>query len=442
MKRIIITVLSIILLLSGCGSNSDSPENEISELLSSIEPNRIGVYVLDEKDVSPDSLKDYTLVYQNEFSKGQDAAIKYLCDVNRWDALATEEKNTVYEAVKSFVESHEGKALVLDKAYVEALQNNSKANEFVKDLKLVWEYDEINAYDFSLVNNPFQIYIIGSDDRAPEINEYSNYDVDILLTVNPKTKQVLVLSVPRDTYAKNFAHDGNRDKLDYTGKAGLDNAKKAINEYFDLDISLYVLTNFTEFQKMIDVMGGLDFYNPYTFKLDNGIGGGVPYYGNIYTFYEGYQHVNGAEALAYARERYTLYEYLGCPVGKYNGDMARNMHALILMEAIIDKLVSLDTLMNYENLMEQIKNCFHTNISFSQMYALAIMQFTEHPDWNVVYQHMYADYVHDICASEPDLGPLTVGLLDENDVEYVKELMNKVMAGETITQEPIPSENY
>ena len=436
-----ILLLSILMLLSGCGGSPDNTEKEITDLIGSIEPKRIGIYVLDE-NVSTDALKDYTLICQTEFTKGQDAAIQYLSDVNRWGTLAKEEKSTVYQAVKEFVENHERRALVMDAAYVDALKNNEKAKEFVKDLKLVWEYDDINAYDFSLVNNPFQMYIFGSDDRAPEINENSHYDVDIILTVNPKTKQVLVLSVPRDAYVKNFANDEKRDKLDYTGIAGMDNAKKAINDYFDLDISLYVLTNFTEFQKMIDAMGGLDFYNPYTFKLDNGIGGGVPYYGNIRTFYEGNQHVNGAEALAYARERYTLYEYLGAPVGKYNGDMARNMHALILMKAIIKKLVSLETLVNYENLMEQIKNCFHTNISFSQMYALAIMQFTEHPEWNIVYQHIYAEYVHDVCASEPDLGPLTVGLLDENDVEYVKDLMNKVMNGETITQEPIPSELY
>lgn len=436
-----ILLLSILMLLSGCGGSPDNTEKEITDLIGSIEPKRIGIYVLDE-NVSTDALKNYTLICQTEFSKGQDAAIQYLSDVNRWGALTKEEKPTVYQAVKDFIDNHEGRALVMDAAYVDALKNNDKAKEFVKDLKLIWEYDDINAYDFSLVNNPFQMYIFGSDDRAPEINENSHYDVDIILTVNPKTKQVLVLSVPRDAYVKNFAHDEKRDKLDYTGIAGMDNAKKAINDYFDLNISLFVLTNFTEFQKMIDAMGGLDFYNPYTFKLDNGIGGGVPYYGNIRTFYEGDQHVNGAEALAYARERYTLYEYLGAPVGKYNGDMARNMHALILMKAIIKKLVSLETLINYENLMEQIKNCFHTNISFSQMYALAIMQFTEHPDWNVVYQHLYAEYVHDICASEPDLGPLTVGLIDENDMAYVKDLMNKVMNGETITQEPIPSESY
>lgn len=441
MRRIIILLLSVLMLLSGCGGSSDNTEKEITDLIGSIEPKKIGIYVIDD-NVSPDTLKNYTLLYQTEFTKGQDAAIQYLSDVNRWDALAKEEKPTIYQAVKDFIENHEGKALVMDEAYVEALQGNDVSSKYTKDLKLVWEYDEINSYDFSLVNNPFQIYIIGSDDRAPEINDYSHYDVNILLTVNPKTKQVLVLSVPRDAYAKNFALEEKRDKLDYTGIAGLDNAKKAINDLFGTDISLYVLTNFTEFQNMINAMGGLDFYNPYTFKLENGIGGGVWYYGNIKTFYEGEQHVNGAEALAYARERYTLYEYLGAPVGKYNGDMARNMHHLILMKAIIKKLVSLETLVNYESLMEQIKNCFHTNISFSQMYALAIMQFTEQPDWNVVYQHMYAEYVSDICASEPDLGPLTVGMLDENDVAYVKDLMNKVMNGETITQEPIPSELY
>ena len=443
MKKILLTILSILLILSGCGGNSGGLEKEVSESLSAVEPNRIGIYTIGDENAGPESLKDCTLVYQNEFNRGQDAAIQYLRDVYRWNEFAKEEKATVYQAIKDFSESHDGKALVLDKAYVDTLQNNSKTSELVKDLKLVWEYDDVNAYDFSLVNNPFQVYIIGSDDRAYELNDYSRYDTDILLTVNPKTKQVLVLSVPRDAYVKNYAYDEQRDKLDYTGNSGLDNAKKAINEYFGQDISLYILTNFYEFMDMIDAMGGIDIYNPYTFKLDNARGeafnvGRL----NISTFYEGDYHLNGIEALAYARERFTLYDWAGSPVGKYNGDMARNMHHLILMEGIINKLVSLDTLVNYESLMEQIKNCFHTNISFSQMYALAIMQFTEHPDWNIVYQHIYAEYVSDICASEPDLGPLTVGLLDENDVEYVKDLMKKVMDGETITQEPIPSELY
>ena len=442
MRKIMILLLSILMLLSGCGGSPDNTEKEITDLIGSIEPKRIGIYVLDE-NVSTDALKDYTLICQTEFTKGQDAAIQYLSDVNRWGTLAKEEKSTVYQAVKEFVENHERRALVMDAAYVDALKNNEKAKEFVKDLKLVWEYDDINAYDFSLVNNPFQIYVIGSDDRAYELNDYSHYDVDMIITANPKTKQVLVLSIPRDAYVKNYAYGENRDKLDYTGNSGLENAKAAINEMFNQNINLYILTNFYEFMKMIDCLGGIDIYNPYTFKLDNARGEAFNV-GRLHVtaFPEGDYHLDGLEALAYARERFTLYDWAGSSVGKYNGDMARNVHHLIIMKGIINKLVSLETLANYEKLMDQIKNCFHTNISFSQMHALAIMQFIEHPDWNVVYQHMYAEYVSDICASEPDLGPLTVGLLDENDLNYVIDLMNKVMAGETITQEPIPSESY
>ena len=400
------------------------------------------VILINNEELKLEDLKDYSFVYQKEYDKGQEAAIQYVLDVNRWNGITTDEKQTVYQALKDYVETPDHKALVMNKSYIETLANNEYTSEFVKDLKLVWEYDDVNAYDFSLVNNPFQIYIVGSDDRGSAINENSRYDVDMILTVNPNTKQVLLLSIPRDAYVKNYAYDEVLDKLDLTGKSGLDNARRTVNDKFKQNISLYILTNFVEFQKMIDVMGGLDIYNPYTFKLDNGIGGGVPYYGNVRVFYEGDYHVSGAEALAYARERYTLYDWAGSPVGKYNGDMARNMHHLILMKGIIKKLISLETLVNYEALMEQIKDCFHTNISFSQMYALAIMQFVEKPEWNIVYQHIYAEYVSDYCASDPDSGLLTVGLLDENDVNYVIDLMNRVMAGEIIIQEPIPSELY
>lgn len=420
------------LVLVGCGSNTDKIEEEITTMLKSIEPSKIGVFVDNTFEGNIKDLEEFSFIYQKEFSKGQDAAIQYLKDINRWNDIALKESPNVYQAIKTYKETGDNKAFIIDKAYVEALKENDKTKEYVENLKLIWEYDDVNAYDFSLVNNPFQIYVIGSDDRAAELNDYSHYDVDILLTVNPKTKQVLVLSVPRDTYAKNYAYNEERDKLTYTGIKGFDNAKAAINDYFGQDISLYVLTNFVEFTKMIDFMGGIDIDNPYSFT----------YTGNVAHFPAGELHLDGTKALLYARERQSLYDWAGSPVGKYNGDMARNMHHLILMKGIINKLVSLETLVNYESLMEQIKECFHTNISFSQMYALAIMQFTEHPDWNVVYQHLYAEYVSDICASEPDLGPLTVGLLDENDVEYVKDLIKKVMDGETITQEPIPSELY
>lgn len=430
MKKSFIVFLAFLLLLSGCNTKKGNLEKEVSEYLSNIEPNRIGIYSIDEVD--HETLNDYVFVFQNEFTKGQDGALQYLSDLNRWGELSKEEKPSVYQAVKEYAESHDGKVLVMDEAYIDALQNNEKTNELVKDLKLIWEYDVVNTYDFSLVNSPFQIYIIGSDDRAPELNDYSHYDVNLLLTVNPLTKQVLILSVPRDAYAKNYAYGEQRDKLTYTGNSGLDNAKAGINDMFGQNISLYILTNFVEFTKMIDCFGGIDIYNPYSFSYIN----------NAAYFPQGDIHLNGTTALLYARERQSLYDWAGTEVGKYNGDMARNMHHLVLMKGIINKLVSLETLANYETLMEQIKNCFHTNISFSQMYALAIMQFIEHPDWNIVYQHIYAEYVSDICASEPELGPLTVGLLDENDVEYVKGLMKKVMDGETITQEPIPSELY
>ncbi len=435
MKKTIVILFALLILLTGCGSKTD-PEETLSAFLTDIEPTRMGVYVTgDKKDLS--EIKEYIFVCQDEFARGQDAAMQYLKDINRWNELNLDKKATAYQALADFAENSENKALIFNEAYIDALKGDEKLKEYVNEFQLIWEYDEVSAYDFSLADNPFQVYIIGSDDRAHEINEYSRYDADMVLTVNPVTKQVLIVSIPRDAHVKNIAYDGQLDKLNLTGISGLDVALAAVNDKFNQNISLYIMTNFDGFIEMIDEMGGIDVYNPYRFSTVHGHNEVVNY-----TFNEGEIHLNGSKALAFGRERQTLYEYAGAPVGKYNGDMARNRHHLILMKGIIDKMISLESVLNYKTLMEKIQDCFHTNISPSQMYALALMQFIEKPEWNIVTQYVYADYVSDIAVTWADLGLLTCGKLDDNDVSYVSDLMNKVMAGEIISQEPIPSESY
>ena len=194
-----------------------------------------------------------------------------------------------------------------------------------------------------------------------------------------------------------------------------------LSDVFGMNIKLYVLSNFAEFIKLVDILGGLDFYNPYTFVLDNG---------GVGTFYEGNIHINGEQALGYARERYSLSD----------GDLDRCKHNVILLRAIMDKMMKLENLVKFNDIMEQIKNCFLTNISLKQMYGLAVLEYSEKPEWNIVSYRIDADYSLRDTATYSNQGKLMTADLYQPDVDYCIAEMNKVMNGEIITQGTLPSE--
>ena len=121
----------------------------------------------------------------------------------------------------------------------------------------------------------------------------------------------------------NPAHEYKDDKLTHLGDDGPQNLLEGLNIMFKTDVKLYAVTNFTEFTRLIDLLGGLDIYNPYTFT-------------NIWneTVYEGNIHLDGAAALRYARERQHIPE----------GDIGRNKHQAILLKALIRKVLAFDSI--------------------------------------------------------------------------------------------------
>ena len=62
----------------------------------------------------------------------------------------------------------------------------------------------------------------------------------MIMAVNPKYKQILLVSIPRDFYVKNPALGNELDKLTHLGNNGIENTLDGINQEFDLEIKSYI----------------------------------------------------------------------------------------------------------------------------------------------------------------------------------------------------------
>ena len=107
------------------------------------------------------------------------------------------------------------------------------------------------------------------------------------------------------------------------------------------------------------------------------------------------------------------------------------------MKAIIDKLTSKDIITKFDSLLNEINGQFLTNISPNSLYALAQKQLDEGIEWNIVNYHVGGETGMEICASATGQY-LSVVYPYDNQIEFVRNEIQKVMDGETITQEELP----
>lgn len=399
-------------------------ETPLVEALQAINPTTVGFYTVGEsKDIK--DYKDARYIIIDPIMTSEIEGIEYLRNIMRWNEVNIVNEGKILDAVNALIstEDEEKKILVINDASVETLKTNELVNGSLDNISSVYTYEAETAYDFSLTDKPFQIGIFGSDERVNEgVVDESRYDVDMIMTVNPVTHQVLLVSTPRDSYVPNPAHDYQYDKLTHLGDDGPENSLKGLSLLYDLDLKLYMITSFPEFTNLVDLLGGLDIYNPYTFSP----------YGTNYYFYEGNLHIDGAHALLYARERYVL----------RNGDIDRCKHAIVLVRGITKRMLAVENLANFDTVMQQIKNCFHTNVSMKQMYGLAVMEYLDRPDWEVI-EYTIWDDVYELAptATYSELGYLNVGYPYQPDVDYVSQEMKKMLSGEVIAQGSLPSGN-
>ena len=200
------------------------------------------------------------------------------------------------------------------------------------------------------IEKSFNIYISGID-VAGSITKNSRSDVNIIMTVNPSTKKILLTTTPRDYYVQIPGISGEaRDKLTHAGIYGVDRSMATLENIYDIDISYFARVNFTSLITIVDALGGVNVESEYAFEA-----GG-------YSFEKGMNHLNGEQALVFARERHSFQD----------GDNQRGKNQEAILKAILERIMFPD-----------IADCVETNMTRDEMAKFINMQLSERAAWEI-----------------------------------------------------------
>ncbi len=192
----------------------------------------------------------------------------------------------------------------------------------------------------------------------------------MVLTINPTTNKVLVTSIPRDYYVKLHGIDTQyKDKLTHAGIHGIDTSVKTVEDLLEIDINYYVKINFTSLVTLVDKLGGIDVTLDKPFRAFYDEDGTIV----NYSFKKGKNHLNGKQALAFARERKSL----------ARGDVARAEHQQLIIEGLFDKILSKNIITKYSDLLNALEGKFVTNMGTQNITTLVKCQIKNNPSWTI-----------------------------------------------------------
>ena len=254
-------------------------------------------------------------------------------------------------------------AIVLEDSELDLLKEENL--EKYNSLKSIYKFEiKQNIKSLMTVSNinkePFNIYISGIDTYG-KINSSSRSDVNIVLTINPKSEKVLITWIPRDYYV-NINDSEFKDKLTHAGIYGIDSSIYAVEKLLNVDINYYVKVNFTSVIDVVDLLGGIEVYNDETFQIENG---------NVYK--KGNLKLTGEQALEFVRERKSV----------TGGDLGRGKNQIKVLEALIDKAMSKNIIKSYNSLLNSLADDFVTNMSQSTMTTFIKKEINRRRDWKI-----------------------------------------------------------
>lgn len=286
-------------------------------------------------------------------------------------------------------------------------------SEFEQLTKIIYSFTikakvETTLKEVNVTNKPFAVYISGIDTYG-EISSVSRSDVNMVMVVNPKVHQVLLISIPRDYYVQLHGTTGTKDKLTHAGIYGVDMSIQTIGDLLELDINYYLKVNFTSVIDIVDALGGLDVYSEYTFTSYSG-----------YSFKKGLNSVNGEQALDFARTRKAF----------KTGDRQRGKNQQALIEAIIRKATDKSIITKYNSLLNAIDGKYQTNMSMKSITSLIKMQLKDMSSWNITSYSLTGSDSKDYTYTYNQL--LYVMKPDEDSVNEAIQMIDKVLNGEQL----------
>lgn len=334
---------------------------------------------------------------------------------NEYDSLSAMLEAFYNGEVDSIIINESSRSQILDMESYADFDNNTKV--VYQTSYKVENTDKANAVS-DITSKPFNVLISGSDTRGG-FDENGRSDVIMVATVNPKTSTILLTSVPRDFYvttacdAADGCMQGALDKITHTGIHGTNTTKRTVEQLLGIEINYTFKVGFDAVTELVDAVGGVD--------VTVAPGYAVDHFACMYNLsvHEGVNHLNGEQALAFARERYAYTE----------GDRQRTKNQQLVLMAIVDKITSPSIVQNYSSIMDAMSNTFSTTMSSSEISDLIKYQINNNPKWKM--EQYMVDGTGDtlMCAELGDAASVMVP--DQSTVKMAKDKINAVLAGKS-----------
>lgn len=264
-----------------------------------------------------------------------------------------------------------------------------------------------NSKRIDVTKQPFNVYISGIDTFG-SINKVARSDVNMIMTVNPISKEILLTSIPRDSYVTLHSY-GALDKLTHSGIYGVNETVSTVEDWLGMDINYYIRVNFTSLKDVVDAIGGIEVESEYAF--DSAV--------SDYSYVKGVNQLDGKAALFFARERKAFAD----------GDQQRIKNQQLVLKGILEKITGSPAILTgYTQIMSSVGDEVQTSLTQKDMAALVQMQLADLGDWTITMQSIEGAGAY---ATTYSMGnrELYVVMPDPASVQHAQDEIQRVMNG-------------
>lgn len=365
--------------------------------------------VLNESTYSDiNDLKDEHIGLLDDYDSDYKEAIKYLTEKISFENDSYESDDLVSALLNEKVA-----AIMLEQSTNKILKEEDE--DYAKKVRVLDTFDiQIEIKDIAkkvdVTSDSFNIYISGIDTYG-SITSVSRSDVNIIVSINPTTRKMMITSIPRDYYVKLPSKEGYKDKLTHAGIYGIEESVGAIERLLDIDINYFVKVNFTSLIDIVDALNGITVYSDYEFSTK-----AYDEYTKPYTFYKGKNNLNGKEALAFSRERKAFID----------GDRTRNSNQQIVIKSLINKILSPSILGNYNSLLKSLSKAFITNMEEDEITSIIKQELDLQKEWEISNYVLNGTDSYEYTYSYKSAKTYVMIPLEES-ISYAKEEIDKVL---------------
>ncbi len=292
-------------------------------------------------------------------------------------------------------------SLVGMSAAIGAVQNETSVEKTAKE--------SVRGKVDAITKKTFQVFISGLDTYGEKGRSYRS-ELNLLVTVNPSEKKLLITGIPRDLYVSFPVTSSNEEKqktkFSHLSLYGTKSLIQGAEELLDTKIDYYIQLDMSGFQKLVDAIGGVDVIADRSFKTDWKT-----------SFQKGINHVNGKEALTFVRERHHF----------PRGTEQRNKNHQQMLKAILKQVMKKNLLeMDINALYKLCKKNVRTDMKAGEILSLMHWQKEKKVEWEMETASIKGKFALETIAECPD-AKLYVEKVDQKSLDQVSKKIRKML---------------